>query len=1594
MAIAAASWIYHELPDSLNITGYSLRNLDIKTALRLPQDDYGVEIVLGMEIVDMATANSPAWARFAISSFAQDSDEWTEHCTGLVKVEVSEPAKPDRISTHLDSRFPDSRSWYKRFEAIGIGYGPTFQALSEIRADPDQNIAMAKVALNTTAGTIEGGEVSYPLHPAALDATFQLGLIACHGGQVERASTAFVPVHLSQLYLQEGFDQDWGTVIACGRLQGLRGAYIKLQMLSKSGDVVLDIDRLRCISYSESKSAERLEAKAFSSPFTRLAWKPDFRTLNNRQFRELFPPPLENNSGIAPLECTDMIACLVVVDIYETFVHGGDGPQPSGDLRHWLSWVKRRAEEDQRENMLQAKQLSPDHRRQLLQKLYSEAGDNPEAKAAKRLHENMGDILHGKKTGLDVLVPDGLLTALYETGHFITGAYPQLFNVMDCLSHANPSLSILEIGAGTGGATRVAMKALVGPHCIKRYTDYTFTDISAGFLTSAQESMSEFHDMKFSVFDVEKDPREQGYQPVYDVVLASQAIHATASMDRTLANCRKLLKPGGKLILVESTRMRVLPGLLYGTLTGYWLGIYDGRSEGPFMDLQTWNSRLWRAGFSGTELHLDDYPCPHNTTSVLVSTRLGAEDTQENTNVGNNGGPGIHLLHGAKGAPPLLGCIAQELQRRGIPSQASSLEGVLGLTSTNLHIVAFLDGENLLLDAEDHRLKLFQHLARNAASMVWLTSSGIVKGRNPEGGFVIGLLRTISTENPAGRFLSIDIDAENFNTKNDDLIRCIADHNIALQSEGAGGESKDREFVWQDGCMWVSRVVPDAGLEPYAETIKTPKSRSTGLLPLLSQGPMRAAFETPGILSSLYFRPYTELWQPLPHDYIEVKVGAVGLNWKDLGLTSGRFDATGNNLSSEYAGIVTKIGTNVAGLSVGDRVYGMGRGHFGNYTHVPAAFAQKLQPSDNLVEIATMPVVYMTAVYAFNHVTRLRKGQKVLIQSATGGLGLAAIQLARSKGAEVYATVGNNDKACFLTDSMGIPSSHIVSSRDPSALSRVANMTGKAGFDVILSTVVGGDLLYESLKALAPMGHLIDVGRLDVLDSKPIGLELFQKNANFSSFDLNLVLDNNEKLGGQLMKTVDELYRAGQIAPIRPFSTADVSELDRVLLGFTKGTHIGKMVVTFQNPDSLVKVIRAPPAARFKPEARYIITGGLGGLGRSIIKWMAGRGARDFVVLSRRAVSSPEAQLLVDNLTARGIRIRAVVCDVSKMEQVVKAIQEASSDGPVRGIVHAALSLSDLSFDRLTTEKWRDGIAAKTQGTMNLHKATASLPLDFFVMTTSTESIWAPPTQSAYMAASNFQEIFARYRRRLGLPATTTAFGLVNDVGSDWRHGSAGTVDMYVRNKALTITEHQVLAQLEPAFITTADLAAIGSQWIGQQQDPLSAANIFTCLDPATMAAKQREEAGAGIASRTIPRWYTDGRVSLIIRALNDAQRHADGSNVLQDSGSKSSKSAVACLRREFDAAIKSGPDNCAKTVELVTGAITTAVAEMLFIDVSSVNPSKSVAEHGVDSLTAAELRNWFHQALGANLQMQNLLDAHTNISTLAANIVTKALQT
>ncbi|KAA8567414.1 hypothetical protein EYC84_010432 [Monilinia fructicola] len=1431
MAMLAAEQAYNEFPDALPITGITLRNLSIKKTLVVPEDDHGIEIILSMELDDGGTAKSPGWATFSISSVVQETEQWTEHCSGLAKVEVAAFEQISPIDTTMDGRAVDAETWYNRFSEMGLKFGPSFQGYSDIRADPFKNLATAKLALNTTEGMFPGGESDYPIHPASLDLVIRLGLMACNGGQAETGSVQ-LPIHLDQMRFKLNSlpSRKWATGVAKGELRGLRGAYAQLQMLGEMGDVILDVDNIRFIDLANeqrSSSKETRAGKAYASPFNRLVWRPDIRTLSKKQYNALF-----------------------------------------------------------------------------------------------RSKDNASE-------------------------------FPHLSKFFDLVGHANPDLRILQLGAGDDmGVSLVVLKALTGFNGIKRYREYLITNISEELLAA---SKSEFRDVSYSVLDINKSPWEQGLQPIYDIVLSVNALHDSPGMQNALENCRKILKPGGKIVLLEKTD-------------------------------KGWDECLIKAGFQSSELVITD-----NDSVLTVSTRNStAKQADQRTAV-------IHLLHGAKGVPALLNPLAQEFERRGLSTKVLSFEDAREVPA-NSRVVAFLDGENLLLDADQHRIGLFQHLAANATSMVWLTSCGIVNGRNPDGAFVLGLLRTLGSENPAGEFVAVDIDANDFQPPAEDLedlLRCLVEQELNLYG-GNGDNEVNREFSWQDGHLLVSRIVPDAELQRYAETTTSPGDHELETVQLGSQGAVRAAFGTPGILTSLYFRPYVELLQPLPKNHIEVKVLAVGLNWKDLGLCTGRFDQ--NNLSNEYSGVVVKKGSDVSNVEVGDRVFGMGKGHFGNFTRVQAALAQKIPPEMDPAEAATMPLVYMTAVYAFEHVTRVRKGQKVLIQSASGGLGLAAIQLARAKKAEVFVTAGTAEKMRFLTEQMDIPATHVFSSRDPKDIKRMVLATDNGGFDVILSTSQG-DMLYESIKALAPLGHLIDVSRLDVTSSKNLALELFQKSASFTSFDLGLVIERDLEFGGELMQSVKEQYEAGHIKPIQPYTVADISNLEQTLLHFSKGTHIGKIVISYQNPSSTIRIQKSVTPAQFDPDARYILVGGLSSLGRSIVRFMSDRGAKDLVVWSRSGPNnlSPEAKSMIDELAAKGVHVHPVTCDVSNREQVMRAMQDANFGRAVRGVLNFAVSYQDISFDKMTAEMFHEGLAAKVVGTRNLHEATTSLSLDFFTMTSSFGTFYAFPTQSTYLAANNFLDYFARYRHRCGLPASTVSLGFISDLGALTQ--DTVTVNLFARTKGQTVTGSQVLRMLEPGFVRQKDQPK--QKWLGKSEDPLSEANIVTGVDPAILAAMKREEKQAAKAicsGGSVPRWYRDARVSVMMRALDDACRHhaEDDTGILHDLNAPSDKSPAAQLRQQFQILIQKirGSDNevneteFLQTVAFVADEIRSTVAGMVFIDPSAVSVSSTVAELGIDSLLAAEFRNWLHSAFGKNISMLDLMDARTKINTLAETIV------
>ncbi|KAI9653077.1 MAG: hypothetical protein M1821_007728 [Bathelium mastoideum] len=418
---------------------------------------------------------------------------------------------------------------------------------------------------------------------------------------------------------------------------------------------------------------------------------------------------------------------------------------------------------------------------------------------------------------------------------------------------------------------------------------------------------------------------------------------------------------------------------------------------------------------------------------------------------------------------------------------------------------------------------------------------------------------------------------------------------------------------------------------------------------------------------------------------------------------------------------------------------------------------------DTFEEVATIPIAFCTAIHVLANLARLQPGKSVLIQSATGAVGIAAMQIASHTGAEIYATVGNDDKKQALLDmGYGVKSGNIFSSRAKSTPDRILKATNGVGIDVIVCSA-GGQMMYDTWQCIAMCGRSIEIGRTEVLEKGALALDGFSKNASFSSFDLEILSQTHPRIIGRVMKNIQELKIKGAIKPI-PQTVYHISELDKALMTFSKARHIGKIVLSYSsNNNETIRYRGTPFQATFDPDAAYLLAGCLGGLGRSFGKWAAQRGARHLIYLSRSGAVTPEMQQFLDELGHLSVETTVIKGDVSFLKDVEAAAKSTSR--VIKGVVHAALALNDAFFDHMTLSQFYATLKPHVIGALDLEKALATSPLDFFQIWSSFTVMFGTASQSNYLASNVFLDAFAHRRHSQGLPAASPALSQILDVG-------------------------------------------------------------------------------------------------------------------------------------------------------------------------------------------------------------------------------------
>ncbi len=544
--------------------------------------------------------------------------------------------------------------------------------------------------------------------------------------------------------------------------------------------------------------------------------------------------------------------------------------------------------------------------------------------------------------------------------------------------------------------------------------------------------------------------------------------------------------------------------------------------------------------------------------------------------------------------------------------------------------------------------------------------------------------------------------------------------------------------------------------------------------------------------------------RPAAHE-IEIEIEAAAINFRDILKSLGLYPIERDRdllLGDECSGRVTAVGGKVTAFKPGDEVIAVGAGCFASHRTIPASCAVRKPANFSFEQAATIPVAFMTAWYALHRLGRLQHGESVLIHSAAGGVGLAAMQIARLAGAEIYATAGNEEKRRYLRK---LGARQVFDSRSTAFAAEVRHATGGRGVDLVLNSLAG-DAILKGLSALAPGGRFLEIGKRDVYANTAIGLRPLRYNVSMHVIDMGQIFADAPGEVEELLRGLMRLFRRGALQPL-PHTVLPFSRAAEAFHRMAQARHIGKIVLTAAN-DRIQPLRKLPQdPVRFPAGAAYLITGGLGGFGLEVARRMVSLGARNLVLASRAGAATPQVRRAVAELRRAGARVTVSKIDVSDQRQVELLMRRiAAGRAPLRGIFHLAAVLDDGILAQLTPERMTRVLAPKAAGAWNLHRASRKLKLDYFVLFSSVASLLGTPGQANYVAANCFLDALAHYRRALGLPALAVNWGAIKEVGMLARN--AGVADHLAAHGVQGIAPADATAML--GRLLECDAAQIG----------------------------------------------------------------------------------------------------------------------------------------------------------------------------------------
>ncbi|KAI1345755.1 hypothetical protein F5Y01DRAFT_320442 [Xylaria sp. FL0043] len=1539
--------------DNLNqdIIGFELRDFCIIRPVVIQDLDSGVETFLHLKKRKLGMSSGAGmWHEFTFYS-CQSNGAYAEHACGLIEIQYSKPlsevdngkesteevlARQEKWNLQKETCVDviDSIAHYDFWKSEGLEFGRTFQGLTSIR-QKNGTVVFEVTVPDTRSSMPFNWESDVLIHPATLDACLQTMLVAIPT-MPGVPKQIWIPTTIRSLQISSHVPREHGQVLhgCCeSSRRGIREMIGSIVIGNKTFDthpaIVMDGVTFTGLGVNQTLPRDsRLQEQSLIKLCSTPCWKPDVDLLEPEVARARL-----DDSGISPDELTGFcsqanevvkIMCRRVLKNLDPSTRSSLPPY----LRKYVKWMSKRCES------LGISDVPPSSRR-------SDEDDNCvmakflaaypfDGQFCCHVFGCLDNVFTQKTTPLTVLMSEDNLSRFYRETYGAFASTRVLQNWFDIKGHKNPRLRVIEIGGGTASAAAPVLEKLGGRKGESpRFLQWTFTDISTGWFQNARELLQAYEPrVEYKRLDIESDVVEQGFDPEsYDVVLAVNVLHATKNLKKTLENCRRLLKPGGNLVLGENTNPNDISSFIFGILPGWWVA-EDGREDGPLLSQAEWDVVLMEAGFSTPDIRLPDTDdVSSHRMSVLVSSRHEEQDFRSKDIM-------IVTPNDCNTATTTLASLIRcEFERLGLSAETGDLQ----TAAENAHgktVVSLLEYENPFLEeVGPTQFEQAKQIFLHSTEILWVTRSDPDdKTGHPSRRIISGLLRCLKTEDSSRRLSELHF-CRAATSDIDSAARTVC-RRLCSFWKGKQNLPDEMETVEMDGALCIPRYVPEPVLN---RSLSLKESSATPEIEDLVQPkrPLKLTIGVPGMLDTLHFVDDDTPFQPLPDDEVEIEVKACAMNFLDIMIAMGQIQHP--DLGYEATGVIRHVGAKVTEFRPGDRVIYMGLGAMRTYIRSPECCVHALPASMTLEEGVTIPIAYATAYQSLIEVARLQKGESVLIHAAAGGLGQALIQIAKLLQAEIFCTVGSNAKKQAVID-LGVKPDHIFSSRDLSFSKGIHRLTHGRGVDVVVNSLAG-EALRKSWECLAPYGRFIEVGKRDILGNSGLDMRPFLENTLFAGVNLERMMVVNPQRSSKLVSQVLELFEQGEIGHIRPIAVHDFTEVESVFRAMQRGAHIGKLVLRI-TPESRVLVTpRKSIPLRLDPNSTYVLVGGLGGLGRAQALFMAEHGARHIAFISRSGSGRQEAKDLLEKLKYLGVDARAYAGDIANRLRLREILEEmATTMPPIRGVIQGAMVLDDGLFHKMTFEQWVTATRPKIQGSWNLHEL---LPenLDFFIQLSSLAGIIGSISQANYSAGNTFQDALAQYRHAKGLPATSIDLGLMKDIGYAEEHK-----DVAANKSSLKLTsvgKDQFLRILKCAMAGTAD-----------GKTPFPTQVIVGAGTGGAVQAAEASSIGGGdyYWLRTLPQFAYLQRLDVQETSVNEERHSSDGA--IERLSHATSMDAAA---------------------EIVQDILLAKVTKVIMVPVTDIDTSKPVYTYGVDSLVAVELRNWLAMELKSDISIFDL---------------------